>query len=86
MQLMAIIATRNSAAFLAQADATRSALSHVITSDDEVIEAIKNYDDDLYEKLNDMKYSEPIDKDEPYDSIGGYSVNDLERAFKNLKK
>ena len=35
---MAIIATRNSAAFLAQADATRSALSHVITSDDEVID------------------------------------------------
>ena len=55
-------------------------------SDDEVIEAIKNYDDDLYEKLNDMKYSEPIDKDEPYDSIGGHSINDLERAFKNLKK
>jgi hypothetical protein len=38
MQLIATILTRNSAVFLAQADATQNALSHVITSDDEVID------------------------------------------------
>ena len=38
MQIIATISTRNSAVFLAQADATKSALSHVITSDDEVID------------------------------------------------
>jgi hypothetical protein len=27
-----------------------------------------------------------VDEDEPYDSIGGHSVNDLKRAFGNIKK
>ena len=27
-----------------------------------------------------------VDEDEPYDSIGGHSVNDLKRAFENIKK
>jgi hypothetical protein len=27
-----------------------------------------------------------VDEDEPYDSIGGHSVNDLKRAFDNIKK
>jgi hypothetical protein len=27
-----------------------------------------------------------VDEDEPYDAIGGYSVNDIKRAFDNIKK
>ena len=53
-------------------------------NDDEIIDAVKGYDDKLYQELHDMKYSKPIDKDEPYDSIGGHSMNDLKRAFKKI--
>jgi hypothetical protein len=54
-------------------------------SDDEVIDVIKYYDKGLYHRLEDLKYSKPVDLDEPYDSIGGFSVNDLRKAFKKTK-
>jgi hypothetical protein len=54
-------------------------------SDDQIIGEIKYYDKGLYRRLEELKYSKPVDLDEPYDSIGGYSVNDLRRAFKNYK-
>jgi hypothetical protein len=50
-------------------------------SDDEIIEVLKGYDNKLYDKLQDIKYKKPINQDEPYDYIGGLSVNDLKRAF-----
>ena len=55
-------------------------------SDDEIIDVIKYYDKGLYHRLEDLKYSKSADPDEPYDSIGGHSVNDLRRAFKNIRK
>lgn len=55
-------------------------------SDDEIIDEIKYYDKGLHHRLEDMKYSKPVDLDEPYDSIGGHSVNDLRRAFKKIRK
>jgi hypothetical protein len=54
-------------------------------SDDQIIGEIKYYDKGLYRRLEELKYSKPVDLDEPYDSIGGYSVNDLRRTFKNYK-
>ena len=54
-------------------------------SDDEVIDVIKYYDKGLYHRLEDLKYSKPVDLDEPYDSIGGFSVNDLRKAFKKTR-
>ena len=54
-------------------------------SDDEVIDVIKYYDKGLYHRLEDLKYSKPVVLDEPYDSIGGFSVNDLRKAFKKTK-
>jgi hypothetical protein len=54
-------------------------------SDNEVIDVIKYYDKGLYHRLEDLKYSKPVDLDEPYDSIGGFSVNDLRKAFKKTK-
>ena len=66
------------------------------------IDAINEMDEfDIVDALNDNGYDELVgdiehlmekegfynaDEDEPYDSIGGYSVNDIKRAFDNIKK
>lgn len=55
-------------------------------SDDEIIDMIKDYDEYLYSKLSRHQNTKTADLDEPYDSIGGRSVNDLRRAFKKIKK
>jgi hypothetical protein len=66
------------------------------------IDAINEMDEfDIVDALHDHSYDElaydiehlmekegfySVDEDEPYDSIGGHSVNDIKRAFANLKK
>ena len=40
-----------------------------------------DYEEDNYEEDEDLG---EVDPDEPYDSIGGHSVNDLKNAFKNI--
>jgi hypothetical protein len=66
------------------------------------IDAINEMDEfDIVDALHDHSYDElaydiehlmekegfyNVDEDEPYDSIGGYSVNDIKRAFDNIKK
>jgi hypothetical protein len=66
------------------------------------IDAINEMDEfDIVDALHDHMYDElagdieylmdkegfyNVDEDEPYDSIGGHSVNDLKRAFDNIKK
>jgi len=66
------------------------------------IDAINEMDEfDIVDALRDYSYDElagdieylmekegfyNVDEDEPYDSIGGYSVNDIKRAFDNIKK
>ena len=66
------------------------------------IDAINEMDEfDIVDALHDHSYDElaydiehlmekegfyNVDEDEPYDSIGGHSVNDLKRAFDNIKK
>ena len=66
------------------------------------IDAINEMDEfDIVDALHDHMYDElagdiehlmekegfySADEDEPYDAIGGHSVNDLKRAFDNIKK
>jgi len=66
------------------------------------IDAINEMDEfDIVDALHDHMYDElaydiehlmekegfyNVDEDEPYDSIGGHSVNDIKRAFDNIKK
>jgi hypothetical protein len=66
------------------------------------IDAINEMDEfDIVDALHDHMYDElaydiehlmevegfyNVDEDEPYDSIGGHSVNDIKRAFGNIKK
>ena len=45
----------------------------------------KFYDKELYNRLKDMQDTEMSDSDEPYDSIGGFSVNDLRKSFKKTR-
>jgi hypothetical protein len=66
------------------------------------IDAINEMDEfDIVDELRDHSYDElagdiehlmekegfyNVDDDKPYDAIGGHSVNDLKRAFENIKK
>ena len=45
-----------------------------------------HFDELAYEIEHLLEKEGLVDLDEPYDSIGGHSVNDLKRAFENIKK
>lgn len=56
----------------------------------DIVDALRDYSyDELagdIEYLMDKEGFYNVDEDEPYDAIGGYSVNDIKRAFDNIKK
>jgi hypothetical protein len=54
-------------------------------SDNKIIKNIRFYDKELYNRLKDIQDIKMSDPDEPYDSIGGFSVNDLQKAFKKTR-
>jgi hypothetical protein len=61
-----------------------------LMGEEDIVDAL--YDegnDELAEVIEELLNQEgfyKVDEDEPYDSIGGYSVNDIKRAFDNIKK
>ena len=59
-----------------------------LMSEEDIVDALyEEENEELAEEIADLLYQEGFaDLDEPYDSIGGHSVNDLKRAFENIKK
>jgi hypothetical protein len=61
-----------------------------LMSEKDIVDAL--YDEGNDELAGDIEYLMDkegfynVDEDEPYDAIGGYSVNDIKRAFDNIKK
>lgn len=61
-----------------------------LMGEEDIVDAL--YDegnDELAEVIEELLNQEgfyKVDEDEPYDAIGGYSVNDIKRAFDNIKK
>ena len=58
-----------------------------LMSEEDIIDALyEEENEELAEEIADLLYQEGFaDEDEPYDSIGGHSVNDLKRAFAKTK-
>ena len=58
-----------------------------LMSEEDIIDALyEEENEELAEEIADLLYQEGFaDLDEPYDSIGGHSVNDLKRAFAKTK-
>ena len=58
-----------------------------LMSEEDIIDALyEEENEELAEEIADLLYQEGFaDFDEPYDSIGGHSVNDLKRAFAKTK-
>ena len=58
-----------------------------LMSEEDIVDALyEEENEELAEEIADLLYQEGFaDLDEPYDSIGGHSVNDLKRAFAKTK-
>jgi hypothetical protein len=58
-----------------------------LMSEEDIVDALyEEENEELAEEIADLLYQEGFaDEDEPYDSIGGHSVNDLKRAFAKTK-